>query len=156
MSRTPITVALLCVLVIEVQLSAKNLTCSLPYQQLPKICIAPLLLGDFNMDMYENRAESCFPDTRLVDFCSRVSQTESYQPSPITETKRSIFLQLRSFCVLFISLICFPKTFKTFSLPKVKRAFQLNYTNIFEYLKIFKEIQFWAGYISAKLASFRR
>ena len=30
-----------------------------------------LLLGDFNMDMYENRDESRFPDTRLVDFCNR-------------------------------------------------------------------------------------
>ena len=31
-----------------------------------------LLLGDFNMDMYmyENRDESCFPDSRLVNLCN--------------------------------------------------------------------------------------
>ena len=30
-----------------------------------------LLLGNFNMDTYENRDESAFPDTRLADFCNR-------------------------------------------------------------------------------------
>ena len=42
-----------------------------------------LLLGDFNMDTYENRDESCFPaDTRLVDFCNQfyVSNRIIYQP----------------------------------------------------------------------------
>ena len=83
--------------------------------------------------MYENRDESCFPaDARLVDFCNQfcVSNRIIYQPSFITETKRTIFLRLRSFCVIFISLICFPKTSKTFSLPKLKRAFQFNETNV--------------------------
>ena len=43
-----------------------------------------LLLGDFNMDMYENGDESCFPaDTRLVDFCNQfcVSNRIIYQPT---------------------------------------------------------------------------
>ena len=44
-----------------------------------------LLLEDINMDMYENRDESCFPadlDTRLVDFCNQfcVSNRIIYQP----------------------------------------------------------------------------
>ena len=30
-----------------------------------------LFLGDFNIDIYENRYQCRFPDTRLVDFCNR-------------------------------------------------------------------------------------
>ena len=30
-----------------------------------------LLLGDYNMDMYENMAESRYPNRNLLDFCQR-------------------------------------------------------------------------------------
>ena len=50
-----------------------------------------LLLGDFNMDMYENRDESRFPDTRLVDFCNRFCISNQIDnPTRVTKTSKSL------------------------------------------------------------------
>ena len=50
-----------------------------------------LLLGDFNMDMYENRDESRFPDTRLVDFCNRFCLSNRIDnPTRVTKTFKSL------------------------------------------------------------------
>ena len=50
-----------------------------------------LLLGDFNMDMYENRDEGRFPDTRLVDFCNRFCLSNRIDnPTRVTKTSKSL------------------------------------------------------------------
>ena len=46
-----------------------------------------LLLGDFNMDMYENRDEGRFPGIRLVDFCNRFCLSNRInEPTRVTKT----------------------------------------------------------------------
>ena len=50
-----------------------------------------LLLGDFNMEMYENRDESRFPDTRLVDFCNRFCLSNRIDNATrVTKTSKSV------------------------------------------------------------------
>ena len=50
-----------------------------------------LLLGDFNMDMYENRDEGRFPDIRLVDFCNRFCLSNRInEPTRVTKTSKSL------------------------------------------------------------------
>ena len=50
-----------------------------------------LLLGDFNMDMYENRDEGRFPDIRLVDFCNRFCLSNRInEPRRVTKTSKSL------------------------------------------------------------------
>ena len=50
-----------------------------------------LLLGDFNLDMYETRDESRFPDTRLVDFCNRFCLSNRIDnPTRVTKTFKSL------------------------------------------------------------------
>ena len=50
-----------------------------------------LLLGDFNMDMYENRDQSRFPDTRLVDFCNRLCLSNRIDnPRRVSKTSKSL------------------------------------------------------------------
>ena len=49
------------------------------------------LLGDFNKDMHENRDESRFPDTRLVDFCNRFCLSNRIDnPTKVTKTSKSL------------------------------------------------------------------
>ena len=50
-----------------------------------------LLLGDFNMDMYENRDEGRFPNIRLNDFCNRFCLSNRInEPTGVTKTSKSL------------------------------------------------------------------
>ena len=52
-----------------------------------------LLLGDFNMDMYENRDEGRFPDIRLVVFCNRFCFSNRFsEPSRVSKTSKSLII----------------------------------------------------------------
>ena len=50
-----------------------------------------LLLGEFNMDMNENRDDGRFPDIRLVDFCNRFCLSNRInEPTRVTKISKSL------------------------------------------------------------------
>ena len=50
-----------------------------------------LLLGDFNMDMYENMAENRYPNRNLLDFCQRFSLVNMItKPTRVTDKSKTL------------------------------------------------------------------